>query len=130
VQVSDAQKLVADFHRMFNHPAPSKYTTKGYRYMLRKRLVLEEAMEFGEACEEMDPVAMVDALCDLLYVTLGSAVELGVDLAPFFLEVHRTNMNKVDANGEPIWDTQGKTLKPANWEPPRIAQMLRELEGK
>jgi len=35
---------------------------------------------------------MIDALCDLLYVTAGAPVEMGVELGPFFDEVHASNM--------------------------------------
>lgn len=52
---------------------------------------------------------------------------LGVDLRPFFLEVHRTNMHKL--NGPRRDD--GKQLKPEGWMPPRIPYMLERVqEGK
>jgi predicted HAD superfamily Cof-like phosphohydrolase len=68
---------------------------------------------------------MVDALCDLLYVTYGAAVDLGVDLQPFFAEVHRSNMAKVGGRKR----EDGKWLKPAGWTPPDIAGLLSRLYG-
>jgi predicted HAD superfamily Cof-like phosphohydrolase len=48
---------------------------------------------------------------------------LGVDLSPFFEEVHRTNMHKLTG---PKRD-DGKQLKPADWKPPRIEEMYLRL---
>ena len=48
---------------------------------------------------------------------------LGIDLRPFFLEVHRTNMHKL--NG-PVRE-DGKRLKPPGWKPPRIEAMYNRL---
>lgn len=55
-----------------------------------------------------------------LYVVFGTAIEFGVDLTPFFAEVHRTNMLKVGGATR----ADGKILKPDGWEPLRIAMML------
>src|SRR5574337_915508 len=62
----------------------------------------------------------IDGLCDLLYVTYGSGVAFGVDLEPYFNEVHRTNMLKAGGGR----DDNGKVLKPKGWQPPRIKEML------
>lgn len=48
---------------------------------------------------------------------------LGVDLRPFFREVHRTNMNKLKGPKR----EDGKQLKPDGWKPPRIEAMLYRL---
>lgn len=65
----------------------------------------------------------IDGLCDLLYVTYGTAVAWGVRIDPFFDEVHRANMTKLA--GEKRED--GKQLKPEGWVPPRIKE-LREAQ--
>lgn len=52
---------------------------------------------------------------------------VGVDLRPFFKEVHRTNMHKLTGPKR----EDGKQLKPKDWKPPRIEAMyLRLREGK
>lgn len=66
---------------------------------------------------------VIDGLCDLVYVTLGTAVEAGINLNPFFREVHRSNMLKI---GGPV-RADGKALKPEGWEPPRIDLILDRL---
>lgn len=72
-----------------------------------------------------DLVEAIDGLCDLEYVLQGTAVAFGIDLEPFFDEVHQTNLEKV--TGEVRSD--GKRLKPPGWKPPRIKEMLEALPG-
>jgi predicted HAD superfamily Cof-like phosphohydrolase len=50
---------------------------------------------------------------------------MGVDLQPFFEEVHRANMTK--AGGPKRED--GKQLKPVNWRPPDMAAVLTRIYG-
>lgn len=119
------QAMVAAFHHTFGSPAPDTLHTDDYPGELRVRLIEEEAAEFAEAVRDHDLPEMVDALCDLLYVTYGAAVSLGVDLEPFFEEVHRSNMAKVGGYRR----ADGKWMKPANWQPPDIAGLLGRLYG-
>ena len=63
---------------------------------------------------------MVDALADILVVTYGAAVEMGVDLEPIFREVHRSNMSKDGGK-----DAGGKILKGKGFSPPDILGELR-----
>ena len=124
--IVNPQWLVAQFHAFASHqPDPATPALDGFPGELRCTLIEEEAREFREAVEASDAAEMVDALCDLLYVVYGAACQLGVDLDPFFREVHRTNMEK--QNGYRRAD--GKWMKPAGWQPPRIAELLRERYG-
>lgn len=90
---------------------------------LRASLIEEEARETVEAIRAGDLVQTIDGLCDLLCVVHGAALEFGVDLDPFWAEVHKTNMAKA---GGPVRE-DGKVLKPEGWTPPRIAELLRTL---
>lgn len=76
--------------------------------------------------ETPDEVEVIDGLCDLLYVTFGTAVAAGIDLDAFFHEVHATNMAKLA--GEKRAD--GKQLKPEGWRPPQIAVLLQQLRDR
>lgn len=88
----------------------------------RISLIMEEAAEFAAACRKSNQVEMIDAICDLLYVTFGTAVEMGIDIAPFFDEVHRSNMTKTGGSQ----DSGGKILKGPNYEPPLLQKILEE----
>lgn len=119
------QAMVAKFHRTFSRPGPETIDLAEFPGELRIKLIDEEAEEFAEAVRAGDVVEMVDALCDLLYVTYGAAVDLGVDLEPFFAEVHRSNMAKVGGYRR----EDGKWIKPAGWQPPDVKGLLERLYG-
>lgn len=115
--------MVLDFHKKYGcirneRPAVPSAELR----LLRTRLIIEEAAEFANAASRSDFVEMVDALCDLLYVTYGAAVVMGVDLEPIFAEVQRSNMTK-DGGGH---DSAGKVEKGPNFEPPNIVGQLQQ----
>ncbi|HEO3852125.1 TPA: HAD-IIB family hydrolase [Streptococcus agalactiae] len=62
-------------------------------------------------------VGEVDALTDLLYLTYGSFVLMGVDSKPLFDTVHEANMGKIFPDGKAHFDpVTHKILKPDDWE--------------
>lgn len=81
---------------------------------LRFDLMEEELMEYKAAVHNEDVLEMIDALCDLLYVTYGAAVAAGIDLQPFYDEVQRANMEKTLGPKR----EDGKQLKPEGWRGP------------
>lgn len=171
-RMHSVQLDVSEFHRAVGvEPAEGPGIR---RPELRADLILEEARETAEALLgkrvhihiENDPPAdwgtglppkqsliqVIDGLCDQLCVIYGTADECGIDLAPFWDEVHRSNMAKIpdcpnpdcregfvfgiagDAEfcaccdgtgkGAPIERADGKVLKPEGWTPPDIAGVL------
>ena len=60
---------------------------------------------------EVKPVDVFDSLVDQDYVNIGFANILGLDMSAGFNEVQRSNMTKLDANGEAILRYDGKLLK-------------------
>lgn len=110
------QCMVREFHRKYGAPVQDTPAQIGVKDRLRRaRLISSEAAEFLEAADRGDFVEMVDALADILVVTYGAAIEMGVDLEPVFAEVHRSNMSK-DGGKDP----GGKILKGPNFTPPDI----------
>jgi predicted HAD superfamily Cof-like phosphohydrolase len=69
---------------------------------------------------------IADALEDLLYLILGTFIELGLqDLAePMFVRVHESNMSKLGADGKPIYREDGKVLKGPGYFAPELGKML------
>lgn len=113
------QRDVEDFHRVVVG-IPDSETPAIRRPELRAELIREEAQETVDAILAGDLIGDIDGMCDLLCVTYGTAAEFGIDLAPFWDEVHRSNMAKV---GGPVRE-DGKRLKPEGWTPPDIAGVL------
>jgi len=112
------QQDVEDFHKALDLPIGDTPAIR--RPELRAALIEEEAEETVWAIRQGNLVEAIDGLCDLIVVAYGAAAEFGIDLEPFWDEVHRTNMAKV---GGPIRE-DGKRLKPAGWQPPDIAGIL------
>lgn len=116
------QCMVKEFHQKYDAPIqeiPRQISVKDR--LRRARLICSEAAEFLEAADQDNFAEMVDALADILVVTYGAAVEMGVDLEPVFAEVHHSNMSK---NGGK--DPGGKILKGPGFSPPDILGKLSE----
>jgi predicted HAD superfamily Cof-like phosphohydrolase len=112
------QSDVEDFHRSLDITVGTSPALREPE--LRAELIREEAKETIKAIEENDLVLAIDGLCDLLAVVYGSAVTWGVDLAPFWDEVHKTNMLKQGG----LKRADGKRLKPPGWKPPELEPIL------
>jgi len=115
-----AQEQVEEFHRAMDSPNGDRAAPGFSRVELRMKLIRDEVKELFDAIALNDFVEAVDALADISYVVIGTAAEWGVDLAPIWDEVHRSNMAK--KGGEKRAD--GKILKPPGWTPPDIAGVL------
>ena len=121
--MTNQQQMVEDFHNKYHCDHTSHPTMPTEKLLLlRSRLIADEAAEFLSAASKGDFVEMVDALCDILYVTYGAAVVMGEDLDPIFAEVQASNMTK-DGGGK---DSAGKVEKGPNFREPDIKGKLRE----
>lgn len=123
------QKKVRDFMQAFGQNTPMSYSPMEFPGTLRASLIEEEAKEFAQAVDNKNYLEVIDAICDLLYVTYGAAIALGIDIDPFFAEVHRSNMSKLDENGKPIYREDGKVIKSAQWSPPNLRAILAAQVG-
>ncbi|HRI41475.1 MAG TPA: nucleoside triphosphate pyrophosphohydrolase family protein [Bacteroidia bacterium] len=95
-------------------------------YTLRHRLMQEENDEYLEACEKGDLTQIADALGDKLYILCGTILAHGLQdkIVEVFEEIHRSNMSKLDDNGQPIYREDGKIMKSNNYFLPDIATIL------
>ena len=89
---------------------------------LRQEMLDSEVQELREAVAAGDLVKTLDALADIVYVTVGTAVTMGLPFDAALREVHRSNMTKLIP---PIRIREdGKILKGPHYEPPDIAGVL------
>jgi predicted HAD superfamily Cof-like phosphohydrolase len=121
------QKKVYVFHDRFRLATPEEPTFETLENYPAMRLIDEEVQELRDAIEARDMVEVIDALVDLEYFIKGTAVALGVDLEPFFAEVHRNNMTKLNADGEPEYDPDHKVKKPANYVPVDLKVLFNKM---
>ena len=91
---------------------------------LRIKLIDEELKEFREAIKNKDIVEVADALTDILYVTYGAGHAFGIDLDKCFHEVQNSNMSKLDENGSPIYNKDGKVMKGPKYFKPDLKKIL------
>ena len=91
---------------------------------LRKELIEEEVVrELLVAIDKGDMVGIADGAIDSIVVILGTLVAYGIDANMLWDEIHKTNMAKI--GGEIRED--GKRLKPNNWKPPKVFELLEEM---
>ncbi len=91
---------------------------------LRIDLIEEELNELKEAINNKDIIEVADALTDILYVTYGAGHSFGVDLDSCFDEVQQSNMSKLDDDGQPIYNDDGKVMKGPNYFAPNLKKIL------
>jgi predicted HAD superfamily Cof-like phosphohydrolase len=94
------------------------------QYNMYKGLIAEE---FSELEEAHDMEAELDALIDILVVTIGAIHSAGFDAEGAWKEVMRTNFAKIDKDtGKVRKREDGKVLKPVGWTPPDLKPFLRK----
>ena len=102
-------QMVREFMAAFGQRTPTEAgMPDGETQRLRWLLIAEEAKELGDA---NDMVAYLDAIVDLLYVVLGSAISAGLSaeaVSGAFAEIHRSNMTK-------FWLLEEVETMPSNW---------------
>ena len=91
---------------------------------LRLDLIEEELSELKAAMNNNDLLEVADALTDILYVTYGAGHAFGINLDKCFEEVQNSNMSKLDKNGKPIYNENGKVMKGPNYFKPNLAKLI------
>jgi predicted HAD superfamily Cof-like phosphohydrolase len=90
-------------------------------------LIEEEAEELNDAIRNNNPVESLDALIDILVVTIGAIHSMGADAKGAWNEVMRTNFAKIDpATGKVNKREDGKVMKPADWTPPDLVPYMKK----
>lgn len=126
-KLHDKIKSVAEFHEVFKIGNAEKMTLIEEReYMLRYNLIKEENEEYLQACKDGDLVEIADAVGDQLYILFGTILKHGLQhkIEEVYDEIHRSNMSKLDENGQPIFREDGKILKSSNYFRPEIKSIL------
>lgn len=84
-------------------------------------LIKEENQELQEAFDANDRTEILDALIDILVVTVGAINSMGANGEAAWDEVMRTNFAKIDSEtGKVKKRADGKVLKPDNWQSPNL----------
>ena len=96
-------------------------------YKMYLDLIREETDELEEAIIDNDRVEQLDALVDILVVTMGAIRAAGWDGEGAWKEVMDTNFAKINPEtGKVIKREDGKVLKPEGWKAPELAKFVGE----
>lgn len=128
MKLSDTIEAVETFHKAFkidNNYKPTVELSKA-DIELRYRLMTEENDEYLEAAKNGDIVEVADALGDMLYILCGTILKHGMQdkIVEVFEEIQRSNMSKLDVDGNPIYREDGKVLKSDQYFRPDIKTIL------
>lgn len=115
------------FHQHFGLPAPGVPQLLAQDVLeFRVKFMGEELEEFKAGAGVGDLAGMADALIDLVYVVMGTAVMMGLPWQLLWQEVQAKNMQKVKVQSADD-SKRGHRLdikKPEGWTPPDIAGLL------
>ena len=90
-------------------------------------LIEEEYKELWEAVNNNDQLETLDALIDILVVTIGAIHSMGSDAEGAWKEVMMTNFAKIDKDtGKVRKREDGKVLKPVGWVPPNLEPFVKK----
>ena len=91
----------------------------------KELLVAQGLNDNHKRVNEIDPVETLDALIDIIVVTIGAIHSMGADAEGAWKEVMRTNFAKIDKEtGKVRKREDGKVLKPVGWEPPNLKSFV------
>ena len=83
--------------------------------------------EYKELKDAPDDIETVDALIDILVVTIGALHSMGADAEGAWKEVMKTNFAKIDKEtGKVRKREDGKVLKPVGWVPPNLEPFVKK----
>ena len=136
---SFAQRIAAmnALYKLPAHDRPTLPANLADRLVKFKATLLDEVHEIDEIVELTKnggsaadiAVAIADLLGDIMVYCRSEALKYGLPLEDVLDIIMDSNESKLDANGNPIYDANGKFLKGPNyWKPePKIKAMLDDL---
>lgn len=132
------ENKVEEFHHAMGTDVASQPRISLLR--LREKLLLEEC---AEVCEELNSMEMslshgkpvsreqwadlLKELCDLQYVLSGTIISFNAivgSFTPAFNRVHSSNMSKLDDQGNPVFNEDGKVTKGPNYKKPTLEDLI------
>lgn len=85
--------------------------------------IIRWAIERGVPFDERDVAEIADGLADTIFVCIGTAIRLGIDLPEVWDRVCDANLKKFGPGSRVRED--GKRLKPPGWQPPDVVGVIK-----
>ena len=118
---------ILDFHKKFGllpdeGPRPLPAELEKFRVGFME----EELQEYKDSIKDNNLEMQLDALVDLVYVAIGTAVLHGFDFDEAWNRVHAANMSKVRAvkASDSKRGTAYDVVKPQGWKPPVLKDLV------
>ncbi len=125
--LNDYVKKMKEFHTIFEVPIACQASLiSSHDFIRRLTLITSEVGELGDEVRKRNIVEIADALGDILYVTFGMAVEMGLDIDRVFNEIHESNMSKANADGTVTKDPGGKIMKSECYHPVDLSWIVKD----
>ncbi len=121
-----ANRLKAMSKEVLNFAEDSEFVGIPDTSLVRLHLILEEASELAEALSRGNRIMAADAIADLLYVVIGTAVTYNIPCADVFWEVHQSNMTKALRDEK---DTRLRS-KGSSYRAPAIKEVLEDHDQR
>jgi len=120
------QEQAKEFRKLYKIESSDSKPVRKYQ----RDLITEEFNEFIEAegmlFRESDRFKeeCLKELADLVYVCYQYAANMGWDLDRALELIHKSNLSKLDENGQPIYREDGKILKGPNYTKPNLNSLI------
>lgn len=114
---------VVEFNKRFCIPTPGQVTLITTSDMQeRVDFIYEELAELVDGFNKADVEEVADALIDIAYVVMGTAIRLGLPWEELWDDVHRANMAKQP--GITKRNMKYDCIKPEGWVGPKTREIL------
>ena len=120
------------FLTKYNLPCPDRFTPLGDEEMKTRILhIHEELLELTRSAQSRDWPEVLDALVDITYLAVGTAVMCGANFDEAWNRVHDANMKKIRAEkkGDSKRGTTFDVVKPEGWKAADLSDLVGEHHG-
>jgi len=121
--MSDMVKDQTEFMQAGNQTTA---TDNNEQTLLYTNLVREEFFELMDAVEYNEKAEAIKEACDVIVVTLGLLLSMGIDVHKAWELVHKNNMSKVSNQDAIVKDGNGKIMK-SEESKARKAKMMKDI---
>ena len=105
----------------------STTTYNSEQMKLYEKLIIEEVSELHNAIAEEDKAEIIKEACDVIVVTLGLLLSMGIAVHKAWELVHKNNMSKVSNQDTIVKDGNGKIMKSPESKA-RKAKMMKDIK--
>lgn len=131
---NDRIKIMNEMYRLPINESPTLLSGAVDRLTKFKKILMDEASEIDDILPIVEQkldidalVAIADVLGDIVVYCRSEAMKYGIPLEAVLDIIMDSNESKLDANGNPIYDENGKFLKGPNyWKPEPMIKVLLE----